>query len=359
MTVQHSHPRLRPTAGPPLPSRRTAASSWCGAGGGAAQNGRISDPSSRPFAAPLRPNTICTVDAIVLIKAGTIPKTSSGKIQRHACRARFLDGTLDAVGHWRAWGERRRPSARGAGRQAAAPDVATTTALPAARADSKRRPPTRCHFQATVEIVLEEVRRIAKERAAGLTLDSPDHRDWARFVGADGDPRLAGRTLRRPLSRRSCRSWKPARQVIDAVEKYLGGQPRSETAQAAAENSPPENYRFELFPEYLKLRQTVDQSADAGPGQSVFQRPPGHHQRSHRHRRPRVDQLSQLQLRGHVGRPGRRQGRQGGHRPLRHQRVGQPAGLRRKGPAPRVGAGDRRLPRHRGRDHLRRRPRHQ
>ena len=40
------------------------------------------------------------VDAIVLIRAGTVPKTSSGKIQRHACRQSYLDGTLDVVGQW-------------------------------------------------------------------------------------------------------------------------------------------------------------------------------------------------------------------------------------------------------------------
>lgn len=45
-----------------------------------------------------------TVDAIVLIRAGTIPKTSSGKIQRHACRNSYLDGTLDVVGQWQADG---------------------------------------------------------------------------------------------------------------------------------------------------------------------------------------------------------------------------------------------------------------
>lgn len=33
----------------------------------------------------------------VLLKPGTIPKTSSGKIQRHACRASFLAGTLAIV----------------------------------------------------------------------------------------------------------------------------------------------------------------------------------------------------------------------------------------------------------------------
>lgn len=33
----------------------------------------------------------------LLLKPGTIPKTSSGKIQRHACRAGFLAGTLEVV----------------------------------------------------------------------------------------------------------------------------------------------------------------------------------------------------------------------------------------------------------------------
>ncbi|MBD2690471.1 non-ribosomal peptide synthetase [Anabaena catenula] len=38
------------------------------------------------------------VYAVVLIKAGTIPKTSSGKIQRRATKARFLEGRLEVVG---------------------------------------------------------------------------------------------------------------------------------------------------------------------------------------------------------------------------------------------------------------------
>ena len=39
--------------------------------------------------------------AVVLLKSGSIPKTSSGKIQRHACRKGFLDQTLLSVAEWR------------------------------------------------------------------------------------------------------------------------------------------------------------------------------------------------------------------------------------------------------------------
>jgi len=41
------------------------------------------------------------IHAIVLVKPGRIPKTSSGKIQRYACRESFLNGSLDAIAEWR------------------------------------------------------------------------------------------------------------------------------------------------------------------------------------------------------------------------------------------------------------------
>ena len=40
------------------------------------------------------------IHAIVLVQPNTIPKTSSGKTQRHACRARFLEGRLEIVASW-------------------------------------------------------------------------------------------------------------------------------------------------------------------------------------------------------------------------------------------------------------------
>ena len=42
------------------------------------------------------------VHAVALLRPGSIPKTSSGKIRRRACRALFLDGQLEVVGEWTA-----------------------------------------------------------------------------------------------------------------------------------------------------------------------------------------------------------------------------------------------------------------
>jgi acyl-coenzyme A synthetase/AMP-(fatty) acid ligase len=37
------------------------------------------------------------VDVVVLVSAGGIPRTSSGKIQRRLCRTLFLESMLDEV----------------------------------------------------------------------------------------------------------------------------------------------------------------------------------------------------------------------------------------------------------------------
>lgn len=40
------------------------------------------------------------IQTVLLLKPGSLPKTSSGKIQRRACRASFLDGTFDRLAWW-------------------------------------------------------------------------------------------------------------------------------------------------------------------------------------------------------------------------------------------------------------------
>ncbi len=42
------------------------------------------------------------VYAVVLVKAGTVPKTSSGKTRRGACREKYLEGDLEIIAAWEA-----------------------------------------------------------------------------------------------------------------------------------------------------------------------------------------------------------------------------------------------------------------
>jgi 8-amino-7-oxononanoate synthase len=212
------------------------------------------------------------VDAVALVKAGSIPKTSSGKIQRHACRQAFLDGTLEAVLQWRAWApaapaqpaERRRAIARGS---APAP-AAAGTAIPAGRAQIPvnglpAAEPARAEMT-TAEIVLEHIRRVAKDRAVGITLDSSlvelglDSLERMEIV-ASLEETYGGRFPEDVLQQiESCR------EVAAAVESYLGVTPRGRDERAPDREIPPEYYRFDCLPEYRMLRKQMDEIAAAG-----------------------------------------------------------------------------------------------
>lgn len=93
-------------------------------------------------------------DAVVLVRSGSVPKTSSGKIQRHACREAFLEGKLLEVARWCGWEH--------------SEAAAEATAVPTERngkAVADVDP-------AIVAIVMDQVRQVAKERARELTLDT-------------------------------------------------------------------------------------------------------------------------------------------------------------------------------------------
>ncbi|MGA7869669.1 MAG: hypothetical protein WCA22_02105 [Candidatus Binatus sp.] len=61
------------------------------------QNGRSPadlEPVSRAIRRAVAEEHDVRVHAVVLLKAGRIPRTPSGKVQRRVCEARFRDGTL-------------------------------------------------------------------------------------------------------------------------------------------------------------------------------------------------------------------------------------------------------------------------
>jgi 8-amino-7-oxononanoate synthase len=198
------------------------------------------------------------VDAIALIKAGSIPKTSSGKIQRHASRNGFLTDSLETVAVWRAWDGHPAATETATARSAKEPSApidhdgrkAPTTDR---RAVSK---PPRTSRQ-TAEIVLDEVRKIAKERAGNLTLQTNilelglDSLERMEIVAALEDT-FGGRFPEAVLLQ-----METCQEVVEAVETYLGKAPRIKGAAPADVEVPPENYRFDLYPEYLALKQNM------------------------------------------------------------------------------------------------------
>lgn len=110
LTVEQCHPALRPS---------------CGAAFSVELNGTeklvIVQEVERSYLRKLNANevieTICRVVAqehnvevyaVLLLKTASIPKTSSGKIQRSACRAGFLTESLDIVADWNVNPEHRR-----------------------------------------------------------------------------------------------------------------------------------------------------------------------------------------------------------------------------------------------------------
>ena len=199
-------------------------------------------------------------DGIVLVRFGSIPKTSSGKIQRHACRSDFLEGTLSVVAQWFAWDDEQAGAAPAAAAVAAAPPPPPAAGLP--EVDPQ-----------VAAIVLEQVRAVAKERAKVLHLDTNIVAD----LGLDSLERLqianslemvfGGRFPEAVLSQ-----IETCREVAAAIEKYIGKSAKSQVnvvrqepgyqpaPQAASEDA----CDFSQWPEYRKLRNTMDMLSASG-----------------------------------------------------------------------------------------------
>ncbi len=209
-----------------------------------------------------------------------------------------------SVGQWRAWDK---PVAAGrSARRTRAVRPKLTASTNGAAATTADRAPLAAFPQQTAQIVLDEVRKIAKERAGDLTLETNilelglDSLERMEIVAALED------TFRRSVSRAGPRRrWKPARRS-SRPSRPTSAKLRAPRAQPRDAEIPPENYRFDLYPEYLALKQNMRRLAGHRAGQPVLQPARARHQRHDGDRRPRDDQLVELQLSGHVGRSGRR-----------------------------------------------------
>lgn len=197
-------------------------------------------------------------DVIVLVRFGSMPKTSSGKIQRHACRKMFLDGTHSVIQQWYGWSS----GDDSTGAATAEVEVPVASDASPGAASTKTSPALHGDLDPQVaQLVMEHVEAIAKERAKGITLDSS-----IVEMGMDSLERLeiahsleetfGGRFPEDVLS-----EMETCREVALAVQNCIGTevkQPRQEDARGPSQDKSevaPEDYLFDEMPEYKRLLQ--------------------------------------------------------------------------------------------------------
>ena len=219
-------------------------------------------------------------DAVYLVRNSSVPKTSSGKIQRHACLHAVRDGELKLVAKWVRWEENSPSGLTGAG----APMMQAASA-----SDHEARITEADVNPLIVAAIQQQVKNVAGERANALSLDTNIVLD----LGLDSLERLEiARNLEKTFGGRF------PEQVLDEIEtigqialaiaRYLppGADERAQAAlsgageslsQAALEVRPiaapapvePED-SIEQFAEYRRFKATMAQMQMTGVPNPYF-----------------------------------------------------------------------------------------
>ncbi len=208
-------------------------------------------------------------DAIVLVRAHSIPKTSSGKVQRHACKANFeKDVEKHVIASWSAWEESEIFSASSAVPKAIERNGQATT-------ESDLSPQV-------VQAVIHFVKQVGRDRAKDvhvdtnivhLGLDSLERLDIAQSLQTTFGGRIPDQVLQ---------EVETIREVAEAIQEYIGTEPVTsdfENLDAAVGTKitgpiPESYYQLEKMPEFLRLtelRNQVDQSGIRNPYFSVHE----------------------------------------------------------------------------------------
>lgn len=214
-------------------------------------------------------------DAVVLVRFGTLPRTSSGKIQRHACRSEFGRGSLKLVGQWKAW-------------EIDLPESEPMIAASSLRSDSDEDDDTSTTTQVSaagqpdheiVDIVMDAIKAVAQERAKQLDLDTNIVLD----LGLDSLERMQiAHSLEQTFDGRFpehvLQEIETVREVADAINRYLGKKRirrdmvPTETGLKPADSRKieEEDYRFDQLPEYRRLKRTMAQFEMTGVPNPYF-----------------------------------------------------------------------------------------
>ncbi len=202
-------------------------------------------------------------DAVVLVRYGSVPKTSSGKIQRHACRDEFLADTLKVLAQWRSWDVDDKKE----------PEAASAAAAPETSADKPAAPSA-----GVAQIVMDHVRAVAKERGKNLTLET----NIATDLGLDSLERMQiASSLEETFGGRFpedvLAEIETIGEVAEAIQTYIGNEPRVQRHAAAPAANwskegdiPAECYDFAQMPEYKRLKQTMSLLMSTGVPNPYF-----------------------------------------------------------------------------------------
>jgi 8-amino-7-oxononanoate synthase/acyl carrier protein len=213
-------------------------------------------------------------DAVILVRHGTLPRTSSGKVQRHACKREYEEGSLRLVSAWKAW-ELDLPRSE--------PMIAASTVSHAqgnghaAVADAGLDVSQPDHE--IVDIVMDAVRAVAQERAKELDLNSNIILD----LGLDSLERMQiahalEETFGGRFPEEVIQEIETVREIALAIQTHFGKvRIRRDMVPTPTGLKPvdsreilPEEYRFEQLPEYRKLKRTMQQFALTGVPNPYF-----------------------------------------------------------------------------------------
>ncbi len=213
-------------------------------------------------------------DAVVLVRHGSLPKTSSGKIQRHACLKGFRESNLRVIHQWLSWED-------GLPEQMPMIAAATLEDLKSGFQRSSGAKKTRDPDPDVVDLVRRAVKSVAQERAKLLDLDTNVIVD----LGLDSLERLQiAHTLENAVGGRFpeevLQEIETVREIAEAIEQNFGKERIREDLITTSSDEPekrevaPEDYRFDLMPEYRRLKQTMlqfDMTGIPNPYFSVHQ----------------------------------------------------------------------------------------
>ena len=230
-------------------------------------------------------------DAVYLVRNSSVPKTSSGKIQRHACMDALLQDDLKVIAKWVRWEEIAGGFRSNGPTMMSARGAANSSRLPSSssKSESGGIAPV-----ALVQVVEDQIRAVAGERAGELSsqtnivldlgLDSLERLEIARGL----EEKFGGRFPQDVLD-----SIETVGETALAIQQHLatnaveiatrlkaGGTYRNGSPAAIANGSEtsetpvtkvetPED-RIEQFPEYKRLQQTTAQMLMTGVPNPYF-----------------------------------------------------------------------------------------